>query len=62
MLKVQFNGDVLGMHPDGPITREVVCTRISGRFRLSETCSKTAERQLVPGMPGVGRPFRSSDG
>jgi len=49
MLKVQFDGDVLGVCPDGPITREDVAT-----------LTRTADEYLAdhPKMAGANPAFR----
>jgi hypothetical protein len=51
MLNVQFNGDVLGVRPDGPITREDVAmlTRAADEY-----LGVMVETRTFPGFASIG--------
>jgi hypothetical protein len=58
MLKVQFDGDVLGVRPDGPITREDVATLtraadeyLAGHPKITGVMVQT---RTSPGFASVG--------
>ena len=58
MLKVQFNGDVLGVRPEGPITREDVATLTQAADEYLAGHPKIAgvmiETRTFPGFASVG--------
>jgi hypothetical protein len=58
MLKVQFDGDVLGVRPDGPITREDVgtLTRTADEYLADhpKIAGVMVETRAFPGFASVG--------
>jgi hypothetical protein len=58
MLNVQFNGDVLGVRPDGPITREDVAmlTRAADEYLAGhpKIAGVMVETRTFPGFASIG--------